>query len=714
MYECSICKNIVDNAVYNEHIKTHENICTENPINMVPILKLSNLKNGNWNRHFVYKCNICFEKFPSENNLIDHEKVHYQHSFNSDCIDLTINSNDSTVQTVPLNLIVKRKPKDLNIYTDDFSTRSSSNISNISSISAYNNYENKIQGKNISNFECAICKKFSMDQHSFALHMINHKENNRYDCIVCDIKFPTIILWTKHMMYHQEQIDLKKIPKSQITPNEIEPNISDTTNSENAESQVHIATLKNRKDEPSSNNMECELKNTYNNYITLDNSVPKQKQEFICNICKNIFTSKIGLTNHQCTHIKIREFSCKYCNKTFITKGPWINHEKTHIWSNNVQINNTESKKPELIETQNGINQYTCYICKNEFTNCCYWTNHMKVRHMINAKCPRLANYSSDSSNAIGNTYEDGAVNRPDIDLPVTEHTNFHENINQTLYCTVCNKQFSNASVFDFHMHIHFGNKPYKCRYCDKQFNTKGPFLVHEKTRKCIKKIKNVHGDPSTLKNQPIEMCNTSEELTNNNHENNNHDDPNRTISIEEEFKFSCDICDMRFSTPQTLFTHRKTHGRIKPHVCKICNTSYASKYHWNRHLKIHVKRTQAHIQKESCPTPGDNRNQCKICYKSFNNITNLRRHHTICHIVNMKAIHCSICGKTYKNEHSYKEHMRFKHKILLPNDVKISNDARQNIVPMSKNGIVNYFCKICKVIFSDYMSSMNHSCVNN
>lgn len=719
MYECNICKNIFDDTMYNEHMNNHENICSEKQIDIVPILKLSHLENGNWNRHFVYKCNICYEKFPSENNLIDHEKVHYQRTFNSDCIDLTIDGNESTVQTVPLNLIVKRKPPDLETYTDVSSMRASSNIGNLSSMPTYINYENTTQGKNMSNFGCAICKKSPMDRHSFALHMINHQEYNRYDCIVCDIKFPTIILWTKHMMYHQKQIDLKKLSESQIVPNKIVPNISNTTNSEGAESQVHIATLGYRINGPSSNNMECEYENSCNNYIIhLDNSVPKQKREFSCSICKKIFKSQIGLTNHQAIHIKVREFSCKYCSKTFITKCSWINHEKTHILGNNVQfLNNTESMNVEPIETQNGIQQYTCYICKNQFINCCYWTNHMKLQHMINAKCPRLANHPSDSSNAVVSTNDDDTVNGPKIDPPVTLHANFHENINRSLYCTVCNKQFPNASVFDFHMHIHFENKPYTCRYCNKRFNKKGPFLVHEKIRKCIKKLRNFNGNRSIQKNQPIEMCTTSEDLTNNNHENNNHEDPNRTNLTEEEFKFICDICDTRFSTPQTLFEHRKSHGRIKPHVCKICNTSYASRYHWNRHLKLHVKPTQAYSKKESGPTPDDNQNQCTICHKSFTNITNLRRHHTICHIVNIKAIYCNICGKTYKNEHSYNEHMGFKHKILLQNNVKTgtgNNEARQNIVPISKNDIVTYYCQICKDVFSDYHASMNHNCVNN
>lgn len=50
-------------------------------------------------------------------------------------------------------------------------------------------------------------------------------------------------------------------------------------------------------------------------------------------------------------------------------------------------------------------------------------------------------------------------------------------------------------------------------------------------------------------------------------------------------------------------------------------------------------------------------------------------RHHTIIHIINIKAIHCKNCGKKFKNEHAYKNHMRFKHEILLSNDKKIYNE---------------------------------------
>eukprot|EP00095_Tigriopus_kingsejongensis_P004665 snap_masked-scaffold1963_size23786-processed-gene-0.3 protein:Tk04665 transcript:snap_masked-scaffold1963_size23786-processed-gene-0.3-mRNA-1 annotation:"zinc finger protein 705a-like isoform x1" len=106
--------------------------------------------------------------------------------------------------------------------------------------------------------------------------------------------------------------------------------------------------------------------------------------------------------------------------------------------------------------------------------------------------------------------------------------------------CKECDRIFKSSSHLTYHMRTaHGGEKPYKCRFCEKAFAQSVKLKRHE-----------------------------------------------RTHTGERPFK--CEICQHTFTTKYNLKEHENIHKSEKPYLCTICGAGFADRNNLRRHENTH------------------------------------------------------------------------------------------------------------------------------
>ncbi|CAI6355676.1 unnamed protein product [Macrosiphum euphorbiae] len=249
--------------------------------------------------------NFNFPNIKQEKNLCTNVKERNS----SDLVD-SANSNESTLTNKPHDLMAEQNPINIannNILstvreTPYFCIRKLHNIKNRF---CNDDYDQTSQNNDI--FICKICKTYlSINIHVFALHMSDHRECNMHECIVCDKTFKSVVLWTNHMIYHEQEIS----------------NQVDSVNS-------NESTLAN-KETP----YFCmkKLNNITNGFRSDDYDQTSQNNAiFLCKICENYLSTNIhAFALHMSDHRECNMHECIVCDKTFTSVVLWTNHMIYH------------------------------------------------------------------------------------------------------------------------------------------------------------------------------------------------------------------------------------------------------------------------------------------------------------------------------------------------------------------------------------------------
>lgn len=146
-----------------------------------------------------------------------------------------------------------------------------------------------------------------------------------------------------------------------------------------------------------------------------------------------------------------------------------------------------------------------------------------------------------------------------------------------------------------------------------------------------------------------------------------------RQHATEEEKRFSCKFCDLRFASNQLRNKHQNLlHNKRFP--CDQCNKVFSEKTRLMIHLRIHSgekpfvcescgfscsQRDNLRLHKEfKHPNLGmqEKKFTCDICSASFLTKSNLSRH-SISHS-DLKSCVCETCGKAFKDPGALKQHI--------------------------------------------------------
>lgn len=146
-----------------------------------------------------------------------------------------------------------------------------------------------------------------------------------------------------------------------------------------------------------------------------------------------------------------------------------------------------------------------------------------------------------------------------------------------------------------------------------------------------------------------------------------------RHTESHQEKRFSCDICDLKFSQKITLISHLTTHAVIKTFECSDCGLSFKQnsslfKHRRQKHSKnvplckicnrhfVNSETYQQHLRSKH--NQGDKNITCEECNKKFASKSALAYHRLSIHKVD-KEIRCGKCSENFKNKITLARHAK-------------------------------------------------------
>lgn len=402
-----------------------------------------------------------------------------------------------------------------------------------------------------------------------------------------------------------------------------------------------------------------------------------------CLVCNSEFISKYLLDVHtREKHLPDtdprRYFPCLHCNEKFKSLGKRDNHRRS------------QHKDPNK--------RFICHYCQKQFVKKTSIVRHM-IKHSGNHSfpCKHCDKSYADKSSRYQhqrNCFErfTNLNHKNQIDSNKTNNIISNQRIlidhERPHQCHICSETFRVASSLSLHLiRMHLDDQRYICRVCDTNLFNKSLLERH-------------------LKENHLSVT-----------------DPNRY--------FSCEICDLKFTTHGHLHRHRRNiHYR---HKCSICSKTFARRKAFMIHLKSHAEgsykclvcdiefisnhKLDIHTRETHLP---DNDFLCKVCDVKFKTYYQLCYHKTSHHSKkdDPGSHKCLICSKTYARKNNLVLHVKshaddrpYKclecDKSFLTNNMLVIH-TRENHLPDSDPR--RYFpCKICNVKLKSYNQMANH-----
>ncbi|KAE8742573.1 hypothetical protein FOCC_FOCC011867 [Frankliniella occidentalis] len=189
--------------------------------------------------------------------------------------------------------------------------------------------------------------------------------------------------------------------------------------------------------------------------------------------------------------------------------------------------------------------------------------------------------------------------------------------------CPDCGEYFPSRNQLAAHALSKPGHKPFVCGHCDKAFVRPSSLREHEKRHSGSQAfLCNNCGQFAPYKK--LHYCTVVNDKTNK--------------------KYSCDVCDKKFVSHVTLFTHKKRHETQSKYQCSECHKLYFSRQELERHVRVH-----SNVRPFQCPENG-----CALTFFSQGELNRHTRYHK-----GIKRFSCDVCGKKFFESGHLSSHVR-------------------------------------------------------
>lgn len=271
-----------------------------------------------------------------------------------------------------------------------------------------------------------------------------------------------------------------------------------------------------------------------------------------------------------------------------------------------------------------------------------------------------------------------------------------------TVYqCDDCDKTFTYKRALNAHVITH-RKQQHLCSVCGKQFSYRSSLVTHQIT----------HMNPP--KSHKCSRCNaaftTARSLRRHFYTHYNY----------TEKDFICEQCGKRFAYAMTLKNHKLSHSEERPHVCKICGTSFKRISHLRTHEQgVHGLTDHSIPKKYTCEIchkqmvkqesleahmkehTGELNYKCSVCHKRFATNTGLNIHVSMARCDHYIR-NCDICGREFKADEALCEHLKPKSPIKRRTRSKDKVELASRIFRGSKYKVPrhmkerNFSCEVC------------------
>lgn len=156
----------------------------------------------------------------------------------------------------------------------------------------------------------------------------------------------------------------------------------------------------------------------------------------------------------------------------------------------------------------------------------------------------------------------------------------------------------------------------------------------------------------------------------------------------QENTSFNCDQCDKVFVFGKDLNRHKKIVHHSDRFQCNVCDKVYKSHYVFKKHMVTH---TEGYVQPMF---------KCQVCEREFTTKFSLSSHIKSQHLELKKTYSCPLCGKTFSQVRSYRQHANV-HAGIKPYKCEICGKAFTYDKSLSEHrymhdAVKHFSCDVC------------------
>ena len=294
------------------------------------------------------------------------------------------------------------------------------------------------------------------------------------------------------------------------------------------------------------------------------------ERSYDCYVCEESFSTPRGLTNHHRSHTTDVEYKCNDCGSLFKTEWSSMNHF----------CNSNEARLPERVcdDSRNGT---------------------------------ATQDVQTHDQDQTFRTREEGVAGNPKGSELNQENASTQQTFKAMIECPYCNKKLTSERLFQIHLRVHSGDKPYSCAVCHAKFANVQGLATHSGSRKCgsTRGAHYLNQGPAT--NQPDSTNLENQQLDDSPHETPTFylaQDIFETYTDEAagpelspevgkgskigpgkgEANMPCPRCDKKFRSGYYLTIHMRNHTGDKPYKCSECGQRFASSQSLANHRRTH------------------------------------------------------------------------------------------------------------------------------